>query len=134
MRLDILSDLHLELFGFKPDRATVELADVVVLAGDIHKGVNGISWARQTFPGKPVIYVVGNHEFYDHYWLRLNDELREEARRNEVHFLENEAVKVGDLRFLRLHTLDGAKPPYRGVRSIVRGKILCYGKACRGTQ
>lgn len=100
MQLNILSDLHLELFGFKPDTATVELADVVVLAGDIHKGVNGISWARQTFPDMPVIYVAGNHEFYDHYWLCLNDELREEAWRNEVYFLENEAVKVEDLRFL----------------------------------
>lgn len=100
MKLHILSDLHLELFGFNPDAAAVDRADVVVLAGDIHKGVNGISWARQTFPNKPVIYVVGNHEFYDHFWPRLNDDLREEARRHEVYFLENEAVEVGDLRFL----------------------------------
>ena len=42
MKLHVLSDLHLELFGFQPDPAAVAAADVIVLAGDIHKGTRAI--------------------------------------------------------------------------------------------
>ena len=58
----VLSDLHQE-FG------SVDLPndadDAVVLAGDIDRGVKGVVWARQAFPGIPVLYVAGNHEHYD---------------------------------------------------------------------
>jgi predicted phosphodiesterase len=61
MRVHILSDLHLE-FGSTPIPRTD--ADVVVLAGDIHLGREGRKWIRSQFTDKPVIYVLGNHEFY----------------------------------------------------------------------
>lgn len=64
MKLLVLSDLHVEFAPFVPDPAAVEAADVVVLAGDVSNGVKGIAWARQAFADKPVVYVVGNHEFY----------------------------------------------------------------------
>ena len=63
MRLHILSDLHLEFGKVKIPETD---ADVIVLAGYIHVGSKGISWARKQFPDKPVIYVLGNHEFYRH--------------------------------------------------------------------
>jgi 3',5'-cyclic AMP phosphodiesterase CpdA len=83
IRLAILSDLHLDVrrrlaekSGADPDRAMAEIsaatrdavdgADVVVLAGDIATGVRGIDWAAATFAGLPVVYVTGNHEFYNH--------------------------------------------------------------------
>lgn len=97
MKLLILSDLHLEFLPLVP--ASNE-ADVVVLAGDIHLGVSGISWGRQSFPDQEVVYVAGNHEFYGHDWDTLLDDLREEARRQHVRFLENDAVDIGGVRFL----------------------------------
>ena len=100
MKLHILSDLHLELFKFDPDPAAVAAADVIVLAGDIHKGTRAILWTRTAFPGKPIVYVAGNHEFYDNYWFLLIDELRAEARIHDVHFLENEAVTINGVRIL----------------------------------
>jgi predicted phosphodiesterase len=39
MRLQILSDLHLEFGDYAPDQTR---ADVVILAGDIHVGCEGI--------------------------------------------------------------------------------------------
>ena len=42
MKLLILSDLHLEHAAFVPSQRVLELADVVVLAGDIHVGARGI--------------------------------------------------------------------------------------------
>jgi predicted phosphodiesterase len=57
----VMSDLHLEVSTFQSPATD---ADIIILAGDIGKAANGIHWARQTFPGKIVVYVSGNHEFY----------------------------------------------------------------------
>jgi Icc-related predicted phosphoesterase len=97
----VLSDLHLE-FGvpFVPDTAASAAADIIVLAGDIDKGTAGIAWARQAFPGKPVVYVAGNHEFYGRQWESLIDKLREAGRTYDVHVLEDESVTIKGVRFL----------------------------------
>jgi len=100
LRIHLLSDLHCEFAPFHPGPGVVRNCDVVVLAGDIDKGVRGISWARKAFPSKPIIYVSGNHEFYGHHWDRLLDELRREAARWDVHFLEDEAVEIDGIQFL----------------------------------
>src|SRR5262245_13341223 len=97
MRLHILSDLHLE-FG------NVEIpeteADVVVLAGDIHLGREGRRWARTQFPDKPVIYVLGNHEFYRHSLPDLTQSLKRETAGSHIHVLENDALEIGGYTFL----------------------------------
>ena len=53
MRLLVLSDLHVEFAPFDAVLGTQRIdqgVDVVVLAGDIHVGTQGLVWARQTFP------------------------------------------------------------------------------------
>ncbi|MDR3453340.1 MAG: metallophosphoesterase [Rhodoferax sp.] len=100
VKLLVLSDLHLEFCAFEPDPAAVSAADIVVLAGDIHPGADGILWARATFAGKPIVYVAGNHEFYDGDWIETLALLRRTAREHDVHFLENDAVDIAGLRFL----------------------------------
>ena len=100
MKLYILSDLHLEFAPFVPDHHAADAADVIVLAGDIHLGTQGIAWAQWTFPDKPVIYVAGNHEFYREDWDALLSALQEQAARSNVHFLENAAVTINGIRFL----------------------------------
>ncbi|GAB1537707.1 hypothetical protein NUACC21_03600 [Scytonema sp. NUACC21] len=61
MKIQILSDLHLE---FQPFHIPHTDADVFVLAGDINLGKKGVAWAVENIPSKPVIYVLGNHEYY----------------------------------------------------------------------
>lgn len=100
MKLLVLSDLHVEFAPFVPDAEASQAADVIVLAGDIHKGVQGMDWARKTFPNKKIIYVAGNHEFYGQHWDKLLDRLRTQARVHGVHFLENETVTIEGIRFL----------------------------------
>ena len=97
MRVHIMADLHMELASFQPIKVD---ADVVVLAGDVHNGVNGIKWILKTFPARPVIYVLGNHEFYGHKIPKLISEVKELARGSNVHVLENEAVEIGNVIFL----------------------------------
>lgn len=100
MKLLILSDLHVEYAPFVPDRQAVAAADVVVLAGDIDVGTEGLSWAARTFIGKPIVYVAGNHEFYRGHWDTTLQQLRARAAELVIHFLENDAVQIGHVRFL----------------------------------
>jgi len=97
MRLHILADLHLE-FGSTEIPSTE--ADVVVLAGDIDVGKKGLEWAKSHFGEKPVIYVLGNHEFYRHAIPELTDTLRQETEGSQIHLLENKAVELAGYRFL----------------------------------
>ena len=89
MKLHILSDLHLEHSPLEPP---VTLADVVVLAGDIAPGYDGLAWARDSFPTQEIIYVAGNHEFYNHCRYDVILELRRKALELGIHFLDNDAV------------------------------------------
>ena len=59
MKLNVLSDLHLSVDGMDRPRND---ADVVVLAGDIARPRESAVWAMGF--DKPVLYVLGNHEFY----------------------------------------------------------------------
>lgn len=99
MKIHILSDLHLE-FG-KLKLPEVE-ADVTVLAGDIGVGLQGIEWALKTFPWhRPVIYVMGNHEFYgQRVMMELWKDARKKVKGTHIHLLENESVEIEGVRFL----------------------------------
>lgn len=97
MRLHILSDLHLEFGPAKIPRAD---ADAVVLAGDIHLGQEGQEWARRHFAKKPVIYVLGNHEFYQHSIPGLTQALKRDTDGSHIHLLENRSVELNGFTFL----------------------------------
>lgn len=66
MKVRVLSDLHLEFTQYQPDTLPSFGEDLVVLAGDIGEAERSIEWARRVIPDRPVVYVLGNHEFY-HY-------------------------------------------------------------------
>ncbi len=59
MKIHILSDLHLE---FQPYILSKNDADVIILAGDIHTGEKGVTWAIDNIKNIPALYVLGNHE------------------------------------------------------------------------
>jgi predicted phosphodiesterase len=95
MRILILSDVHLEVEPFDPPKAG---ADLVVLAGDIANGADGVAWAERTF-GAPVLYVAGNHEYYDHEFHEVNAALKAAAKEN-VRLLDCSEAITDDVRFL----------------------------------
>ena len=97
MRLHILGDLHLEFASIDFPRID---ADVVVLSGDIHLGRAGWQWAHRQFPSTPVVYVLGNHEFYRHSLPALTEELKLETKGSHVHVLDNDAVEINGYTFL----------------------------------
>jgi predicted phosphodiesterase len=100
MKIKIFSDLHLE-FGRKPlPYATPLGEELVILAGDISTGATGVAWAINAFPHVPVVYVLGNHEFYGNQFETLVDICKARARGTNVHVLENDAIDIGDFRVL----------------------------------
>lgn len=99
MRIHVLSDLHLE-FPRCSFVAPPTDADVVVLAGDIHRHASGIEWAARSFPNQAVIYLAGNHEFYGGQWHGLDARLRRLAANAGIHYLEDDAVVLGGVRFV----------------------------------
>lgn len=99
MKIWLLSDLHREVSPWEAPADPPE-HDLVVLAGDIARGVAGIEWAKRAFE-KPVVYVSGNHEHYRFGTVRENlVAMHVAAKGSHVHFLENESVVLGGVRFL----------------------------------
>lgn len=102
MQIQFASDLHLEFLEQRfPQARLVEPvpdADLLVLAGDIHNGVKGIQ-AFADWP-VPVVYIAGNHEFYDHDWASTRDQLRTACAGTRVRFLDNDVLGFDGVRIL----------------------------------
>ena len=95
MRINYFSDIHLE-FGLleAPDND----ADIIVAAGDIGIGAQGLDWLKAL--NKPVIYVAGNHEFYTQEYQQMLQAIRKQCAGSNVHFLENDCFIFQGVRFL----------------------------------
>ncbi|MDR0241859.1 MAG: metallophosphoesterase [Burkholderia sp.] len=104
MKVRVLSDLHLE--SNQPDVIAHAGADLVVLAGDIHNHAEGLRWAAETFdPAVPVVYVPGNHEYYDGEFGALETAMRDAAHTlDNVHYLNNGVYVDPEQRFRVLGT------------------------------
>ncbi len=98
VRLQVLSDLHLERGG---DLPAVADADVLVLAGDIGTGADGLRAAAAWWPDRPIVYVSGNHEPYGGDLPGITRRLRAAAGEDgRVRVLEDDEVVIGGVRFL----------------------------------
>ena len=98
MKIRVMSDLHLEYA--KLEISSPPNIDVVVLAGDISQGDRGLVWARGVWPDQPIIYVAGNHEFYSYDRHEALELMKLTATSLGIHFLENDEVVIGGVRFL----------------------------------
>jgi predicted phosphodiesterase len=95
MKLHILSDIHIEFAPFQIPKTD---ADVIILAGDIGVGLEGILWAKEQYIDKPILYVAGNHEYYQHD-ISLIDQLKSNSTDN-LYIMDNEVCIIDDVRFL----------------------------------
>ncbi len=95
MKIHVLSDLHIEFGDFSVPETE---ANVIVFAGDIGVGIDGLKWIESQEIDKPVIYVLGNHEFY-HHDINLIDEIKAKAPEN-IHVLDTDTVEIDGVRFL----------------------------------
>lgn len=96
MKIQIISDLHQE-FGLSD--LSFDNADVVVLAGDINLGTKGVDWIKTKIPDKPVIYVLGNHEYYKGSYPKTLNKIKEASKNSNVNVLEDSFVDIENIRF-----------------------------------
>jgi Calcineurin-like phosphoesterase len=88
LKLQLLSDLHLESETFDPEPAPG--AELLVLAGDIDRTWAGLDRFRG-WP-VPVLFVPGNHEFDGRELTAAEPELRERIEALGLHWLERRCV------------------------------------------
>lgn len=122
MKIKVISDVHLEFSDFTP--VNNEQVDVLILAGDImlakvlHKfkdsvvssPIDGLQEIAVRFRNflkfssenyEHVIYIAGNHEFYQCGWTSTLQILKEECSAfGNVHFLENQTLDVENVSFI----------------------------------
>lgn len=104
MRIQFGSDLHLEFLRKKFPRETrigrvdARHADVLVLAGDIHSSTEAVD-VFADWPC-PVLYVPGNHEFYDETIQSVIERLRKKSQGTAVRVMDCDEVVLGGVRFL----------------------------------
>lgn len=96
MIIQIISDLHQE---FGVSELSFGNADLVILAGDINLGTKGIEWIKENIPDKPVIYVLGNHEYYKGTYPNTLHKIIEASRGSNVSVLENDSIELEGIRF-----------------------------------
>lgn len=102
MKIQLASDLHLEFLQRQwPGERIITPhpeADALVLAGDIASGASAVDFFSE-WP-VPVIYVIGNHELYHFDYPSKLQQIRELSALRGIHFLENDTVTLGGVRFI----------------------------------
>lgn len=96
MRIQIISDLHQE-FGIT--ELDFKQADLVILAGDTNIGTRGIEWIKARMKKVPVIYILGNHEYYKGSYPKTLNKIREAAKDSNIFVLENESLELDGIKF-----------------------------------
>ncbi len=96
MKIQLYSDLHIEFEEFE---ATVDKADVIIFAGDVGVGEMGINWLKRLKTDKPLLYVLGNHEYYRNIYPTLTDKLLSLAKDSNIHILENRNIVIEGVCF-----------------------------------
>ncbi len=99
MKLNIVSDLHIyggEEYIIKPPEA-----DVYILGGDVCTNGNSIPWILKNYPNdKPIIYVMGNHEYYNTIMSEELERSKQQANGTNITILDNDKIKIGDIWFI----------------------------------
>jgi Icc-related predicted phosphoesterase len=96
MKIQIFSDLHLDVFPIKPI-TIVAGVDLVIVAGDTCEGgLRAFEHLRRIVPiHVPIVMVMGNHEYYRRF---IPDELalaRSQASSFNIYVLENDTIVLG---------------------------------------
>lgn len=99
MKIHLVSDIHAEMDSTLKLTAPPE-ADLIVLAGDIANGTDGIEWAQQAYGTEiPIVMIAGNHEFYDNE-ISVTKDIAKCAAGTNIHFLDNQSKVIDDVRFV----------------------------------
>lgn len=96
--LHLFSDPHLDMWGMEPP---ICKADACAVLGDIHEGTHGYDFVRRIADTKPVLLVLGNHEFYLSSLKDTYAAWEEKAKSHgNIFLLQNSTHVINDVRFI----------------------------------
>ncbi len=95
MHIQIASDLHLE-FGHI-DLPIAPQRDLLILAGDIGVGKEHTRWMNVVCDHGPVVYMPGNHEYYNNDYNEI-EEYWSDFNHLNFEFLQCKVIKIGGFR------------------------------------
>ena len=99
MKVQILSDLHVEFGNRLPPPAPG--ADVIALAGDIAPyRADVLKMVGETYAGRRVLYVPGNHEFYGGDIDAVGEAMARDCAALGIGLLERRALTIDGVRFI----------------------------------
>lgn len=96
MRIFPFSDIHIE---FGNSNIKIPDVDLIILAGDVGIGNKGVKWIKEHIKEAPIIYVLGNHEYYGNKYPSLLRKLKEETKNSNIFLLENETIEINNVSF-----------------------------------
>jgi Icc-related predicted phosphoesterase len=106
MKIWLFSDIHLphDEIPFERVFPGIPDADVCICAGDLIESnpTAGVHWlSRHIRPAMPVLYVLGNHEFYNprSNMERARRQAKEAADQVGIHLLDDASVTIGGIQF-----------------------------------
>jgi len=123
MRAHIASDIHrdIKFNDWKPPAVDCNL---VIIAGDTAAPATlALPWMREAYPGKEIVYVTGNHDFYSSF-----DKKRPDAGTRTTWEYQKERAPI-IARTLGIHLLDDSEAVVNGVRFL--GGTLWTDFSCR---
>jgi predicted phosphodiesterase len=103
MKIRVLSDLHLRwdnyhgFYGFKYQYLG---EDVLVLAGDLGEGLEGLKWIQKADIPCPIVYVPGNHEYYGQDIPILNKKFKDLTKNTFIHCCPHGVFDFEGIRFI----------------------------------
>jgi Icc-related predicted phosphoesterase len=107
MKLWVLSDLHLTTFErtlhtLPEVIPSIPEADLAVIAGDVGDGIetSAVWLAEHVRPHMPVLWILGNHEFYGGWFKTSRDLARRRAAELGLTLLDDEVAVIGGVRFV----------------------------------
>ena len=113
-KIILMDDVHLE--GRPPEmcqefasKITKKISEVksqglipiVICAGDIGEGLNGIEWAKQF--DCEIVYICGNHEFWGQDYFEEIQNIKQKVSQpgyTHINFLHNEKKIIHNIRFV----------------------------------
>lgn len=102
MKVRLWSDIHLEFGDLNYTQRDDDNETVLVIAGDFSVGLENQYFLEQLIERfKAVVYVPGNHEYYENIMQEVDAEFEELAKKHDnFHFLQPGVVIIDDVRFI----------------------------------
>lgn len=73
--------------------------DLLIIAGDLNLGIKGIEWLKANVKHIPVVYVLGNHEYYKGSYPKTLHKIQASAENTNIYVLENKSVIINGITF-----------------------------------